>query len=95
MTMSDEKGTNSDFPHAVVADPSLSTKRKARILETLEQDARLMDVATAEGMIGGKPSNLRQVLDAKHRLKGEAANNPLPGSEAELDEEMAIEKLDP
>ena len=77
MTMSDEKGTNSDFPHAVVADPSLSTKRKARILETLEQDARLMDVATAEGMIGGKPSNLRQVLDAKHRLKGEAANNPL------------------
>jgi hypothetical protein len=95
MIMSDDKRTNGDLPHAVVVDPTLSTKKKIRILQTLEQDARLMDVATAEGMIGGKPSNLRQVLDAKHQLKGEAANNPLPGSDAELDEEMAIEKLDP
>ena len=95
MSNSRASRAKSEQPHKVVADPELSTKKKAKILDTMEQDARLLDTATAEGMTGGKPSNLRQVLHAKRELKGQAASNPPPGSKAEVEKEIAIEKLDP
>lgn len=134
-------------PEQVVADASLSDDEKTRALEELEQDARQLATAAAEGMDGGEPTHLREVLMAKdevragsgdaafeeasrllqerlrstrdpeaHRLIGEAidsihrareaiaameraapppAGAPRPGSDAELEEEIAKEKLDP
>jgi len=87
--------TSGKRPHEVVVDPMLSTERKEQILGTLEQDARLLDAATDEGMTGGEPSNLHQILDAKEKLEGAPAKNPSPGSEAEVEKETQLEKLDP
>jgi hypothetical protein len=55
-------------PAEVVADPSLSARDKATALNTLEQDARQMAVASAEGMSGGEETNLREVLQAKRTV---------------------------
>ena len=62
---------NANFETAleVVADPALSKPQKERALDTLEQDARLLATASAEGMTGGEPTNLREVLDAKEALE--------------------------
>jgi hypothetical protein len=96
--------TKTEKPHAhlndprqIVADPALSEQDKLEALERLEQDARLLETATEEGMAGGEQSNLRDVLNAKKALEGpaDAASNPPPGSEAEVAKEVAIEKLDP
>ena len=53
----------------VVADPALSMLEKEKALDALEQDARLLSTASAEGMTGGEPTNLREVLDAKEALE--------------------------
>ena len=87
--------TRGKKPHGIVANPKLSTERKGKILDTLEQDARLLDTATAEGMLGGEQSNLHQILDARNKLENEPANNPAAGSEAEIEKETQLEKLDP
>jgi hypothetical protein len=62
---------NANFETAleVVADPALSKPQKERALDTLEQDARLLATASAEGMTGGEPTNLRDVLHAKDALE--------------------------
>ena len=60
--------THFDEPREVLADSSLSTAEKADALETLEQDARQLAEATSEGMGGGEPSKLRDVLIAKEAL---------------------------
>ena len=39
--------------HEVVADPALSKPEKEKALDALEQDARLLATASAEGMTGG------------------------------------------
>ena len=44
---------------------------------------------------GGEPSNLHQVLDAKKKPARVPAKNPPPGSEAEVEKETQLEKLDP
>jgi hypothetical protein len=54
--------------HEVVADPALSKPEKEEALEALEQDAHLLATASAEGMTGGEPTNLHEVLDAKEAL---------------------------
>jgi len=54
--------------HEVVADPALSKPEKEKALDALEQDARLLATASAEGMTGGEPTNLHEVLDAKEAL---------------------------
>jgi hypothetical protein len=54
--------------HEVVADPALSKAEKEKALDALEQDARLLATASAEGMTGGEPTNLHEVLDAKEAL---------------------------
>jgi hypothetical protein len=60
---------NLDAPIEVVADPSLSKQEKAETLEDLEQDARQLDIASGEGMSGGEPTALAEVLHAKEALE--------------------------
>jgi hypothetical protein len=55
--------------HQVVGDPALSKEQKKDALEVLEQDARQLSVASAEGMTGGEPTGLHEVLDAKDSLE--------------------------
>ncbi|WP_198374074.1 DUF2171 domain-containing protein [Neoroseomonas rubea] len=65
-------------PIDVVTDSELSDAQKHDALGTLEQDARQMSEATAEGMAGGEHSNLDEVLDAKAKLASlnEEATHP-------------------
>jgi hypothetical protein len=56
-------------PADVVDDPGLSTPQKLRALASMEQDARQLAVATAEGMDGGEESKLRNVLEAERTLE--------------------------
>ena len=60
--------THFDEPHEVVTDSSLSKAQKVEVLDTLEQDARLLAEATSEGMGGGERSKLHDVLIAKNTL---------------------------
>lgn len=55
-------------PSQVVSDPRLSVGEKRATLDSLEQDARQLAVASAEGMAGGEESKLRNVLEAKRLL---------------------------
>jgi hypothetical protein len=73
-----------DQPHKVVADPKLSPGKKEKILDNMEQDARQFDTATAEGMTGGEPSNLHQVLDAKEKLEGDPAKTLPTDTDAKI-----------
>jgi hypothetical protein len=57
-----------DAPHDVVADHSLSKSEKAEALQSLEQDALQLSIASGEGMSGGEPSNLDEVREAKESL---------------------------
>jgi hypothetical protein len=52
----------------VVIDLALSQEQKKEAIDVLEQDARQLSVASAEGMTGGEPTNLQDVLDAKNSL---------------------------
>jgi hypothetical protein len=55
-------------PIEVVTDPSLSKQEKAKALEDLEQDAQQLAIASGEGMSGGEPTPLAEVLRAKEAL---------------------------
>lgn len=55
-------------PRDVVADPALSSHQKDAILKTLEQDARQLSDASAEGMGGGERNKLHDVLTAADTL---------------------------
>ena len=55
-------------PGEVVTDPGLSRAEKVQALDSLEQDSRQMAVASAEGMSGGEPNKLQEVLDAQDAL---------------------------
>jgi hypothetical protein len=134
-----------DRPHAhfgrpgdVVVDPSLTKDEKTRALDSMEQDARQLGEASAEGMAGGEDNRLHEVLAAKDAmglpanevaiavvmqdLRGQlpgtegtaahrvieraieavgaardaiAAPPPVRDAKAELETEIAMEKLDP
>jgi hypothetical protein len=56
-------------PSEVVVDPELSKADKVRALESLEQDARQLATAAAEGMTTGEKSRLRDVLAARDALE--------------------------
>lgn len=64
-----------ETPQEVAADPALSKQEKGEALDSLEQDARLLATASAEGMTGGEPSNLHEVLDAKDALEHSSTAN--------------------
>jgi hypothetical protein len=55
-------------PAHMVVDPTLSKDQKVRALEAMEEDARQLSTATAEGMGGGEPTQLNEVLVAKNTL---------------------------
>ncbi len=55
-------------PHEVVIDPALSKNQKIIALGVLEQDAQQLATAADEGMIGGEPDTLHEVLNAKDSL---------------------------
>lgn len=59
---------NFDTPTQIVSDPALSKGEKVEKLEQMEQDARQLAIASAEGMSGGEPTNLHEVLGAKEAL---------------------------
>ena len=58
-----------DAPIAVVDDQDLSKAQKVAALDSLEQDARQLATASAEGMGGGEPAQLHEVLAAKAALE--------------------------
>lgn len=58
-----------DGPADVVIDPALSKDQKKEALDAMEQDARQLLDASSEGMTGGEPNNLHEVLDAKDSLE--------------------------
>ena len=60
---------NFDPPVEIVAYASLSKQEKAEALEDLEQDARQLAIASGEGMSGGEPTALAEVLHAKEALE--------------------------
>jgi hypothetical protein len=60
---------NFDVPYQVVVDPALSKPEKAKALDDLEQDARQLATASSEGMSGGEPTALAEVLQAKEALE--------------------------
>lgn len=65
-------------PAAVVDDPLLSTSEKMLALDALEQDARQLAVASSEGMSGGEPVRLNEVLVAKEAIQPELPSHPMP-----------------
>jgi hypothetical protein len=57
-----------DKPKDVVESDELSRNEKKKALEQWEIDARLMQVASEEGMTGGEPSRLGEVKKAQKDL---------------------------
>lgn len=55
-------------PADLASDRKLSVKTKAAALAKWEQDARLLQVATEEGMAGGEPNQLDEVNRAMATL---------------------------
>jgi hypothetical protein len=55
-------------PGDVVTDAKLSADQKSAVLKTLEQDSRQMLDAASEGMGGGEPNKLHEVLTASDSL---------------------------
>ena len=88
------KTSNTNDAADVVADPSLSDVEKLKVLEVMEQDARQLSTAAAEGMEGGEVTQLHEVLVAKEEVEA-AGSDPAPGSDAEVEAEFAKERLDP
>lgn len=68
-----------EAPSDVVSDPQLSADEKRKALDTLEQDARQLADASAEGMSGGEPNNLDEVLQAKAEFD-EADDGAIPST---------------
>jgi hypothetical protein len=59
-------------PGDVVGDAALDAQHKAKALDNLEQDARQLAEASSEGMAGGEPARLQEVLEAKAALASES-----------------------
>lgn len=57
-----------DKPKDVVKSRELSRDEKKKVLEQREIDARLMQVASEEGMTGGEPNDLSEVKKAQKDL---------------------------
>ncbi len=58
-----------DAPHEVVVDPTLSKEQKIEALDSLEQDARQLAIASSEGMSDGEATGLQEVLHARDVLE--------------------------
>ncbi len=58
-----------EAPHEVVVDPALSKEQKIEALDSLEQDARQLAIASSEGMSDGEATGLQEVLHARDVLE--------------------------
>ena len=58
-----------ETPHEVVVDPALSKEQKIDALDSLEQDARQLAIASSEGMSDGEATGLQEVLHARSVLE--------------------------
>ena len=60
-------------PRTILDDPTLTREQKIHRLRQLSYDARELDVATEEGMVGSKglPSNLPRIHEALRELGAE------------------------
>jgi len=58
-----------EAPHEVVVDPGLSKEQKLEALDSLEQDARQLAIASSEGMSDGETTGLQEVLHARDVLE--------------------------
>ena len=63
-----ESQTNYQAPDKVLSDTALSRPEKLKALDVLEQDSRELAAAAYEGMAGGEPTALAEVLLAKAAL---------------------------
>ena len=63
-------------PADIVKDEALTTKQKQDALTAWEQVAVRLSVATEEGMSGGEPSRLDEVMDAQSELPGKTTKRP-------------------
>jgi hypothetical protein len=63
-------------PEAVTSDDRLTLTQKKQALQHWEEDARRLSVATEEGMSGGEPARLDEVLDAQSELPGKPVTTP-------------------
>jgi hypothetical protein len=61
-------------PADVVRSDEISDVEKIQILRRWEYDARLLEVAQEENMMGGAASRLAEVLDALHSLGVEGSS---------------------
>lgn len=61
-------------PADVVRSDEISDVEKIQILRRWEYDARLLEVAQEENMMGGSASRLADVLDALHSLGVEGSS---------------------
>ena len=57
-----------DKPQEVVHDDALTDGQKKKALDSWEADAEALQRADDEGMTGGEPSKLTDVVDAKKEL---------------------------
>ena len=61
-------------PADVVRSDEITQSEKIQILRRWEYDARLLEVAQEENMMGGTASRLADVLDALHSLGAEGSS---------------------
>lgn len=59
------------FPHDVVEDQSISKEDKLKILQQWEYDAREIQVADEENMVGDSASMLHRVHEALHEVENQ------------------------
>lgn len=60
-----------DTPEKLAADSSLSNEEKVRLLQCWHDDEEALIRASAEGLSGGQPSQLQEVLEVLKHLKCE------------------------
>ena len=67
----DSPARHYDQPAEVVKDQTLTKGQKAEALETWKVDAEALERAEGEGMGGGEPSPMPEVVKAKKALDGQ------------------------
>lgn len=65
-----------DHPREVVLQRGLSSKEKHRMLDCWAEDAKALSVADDEGLNGGEPDRLADVMQAKGQLPKNGSREP-------------------
>ena len=73
-TKTESPARHFEKPRQVVQDPNLSPSEKAKALDSWEEDAQALQRAEDEGMGGGEPTKLIDVVEAKKAIGAK----PLP-----------------